>query len=103
MCSKKWYTEREENFYYGIHMNCHKFVHYTLLTTRYSIILSPATVILHFYNYSNIVQGNIDIADALYSGHLNVGDTFFKNGQNYSQILLMKPVYGGQFVVNTSI
>ena len=34
------------------------------------------------------------MADALYSGHLNVGDTFFKKG---CQVLLIKPVYGGQF------
>ena len=50
-----------------------------------------------------MVQWNIDIADTLYNWHLNVGDIFFKNGWNYSQIILIKPVDGGQFIANTSM
>ena len=49
-----------------------------------------------YYKMRQLLQNATFITNcnstALYSGHLNVGDTFFKNGWNYGQILLIKPV-----------
>ena len=38
-----------------------------------------------------------------YRGHLNVGDTFFKNGKNYGQILITKPIYSGHLDIADTI
>ena len=51
----------------------------------------------------NKLQWNVDVEGTLRKGQLNVADTFCKNGQNHSQILLIKPVYNRQFILDTSI
>ena len=45
----------------------------------------------------------MNIADTLYSGYLNVGDTIFKTGWNYSQILVIKLVYSKHLDITDTI
>ena len=49
------------------------------------------------------MQWNLDRADTLSRGHLNVAETFCKSGFNHNQIIIRKPAYSGHFRADASI
>ena len=56
-------------------------------------------IILYPYCHNEFLKiFKLNTVEPWYGGHSNVGDIFFKSGWNHSQILIMKPVYSGQFL-----
>ena len=69
-----------------------------------ALVISNSTELHPYVKLKLDIQWNLSIADMLYSGHLSIADTFFRNQLSKAtiQLLHFEPLYSGHlFVADT--